>query len=221
MPRIKEHTKTAWDWELDKLKQWSDPLSNPQSNLLPQILLARIEKIGAKDSNSNQLFLHSPDACILKLRPTFAFWSGLEINTDNATQADVYWTIQSVLHDLRIRSDERGLASIYHTTLISPACFDRYNDGVVQAAILRAAKPTELNYTVDIDFSRRMTDVVLAVLNSWNSDQGEAALEFLIAIWTGRMQLADEHVKEISLVNKENMPEEMCFIINQLCNQSC
>lgn len=221
MPRIKEHTKTAWDWELEKLNQCSDPLSNPQSNLLPQTLFARIEKIGAKDSDSNQLFLHSPVGGILKLRPTFAFWSGLGINTDNATQADVYWTIQSVLHDLRIRSDERGLASTYHTTLISPACFDRYNDGVIQASILRAAKPTELNYTVDVDFSRRMTDVVLAVLNSWNSHQGEAALEFLIAIWTGRMQLADEHVKEINLVNKEHMPEEMCFIIEQLCNQSC
>jgi signal recognition particle GTPase len=57
---------------------------------------------------------------------------------------------------------------------------------------------------------------VLAVLNSWNNDQGEAALEFLIAIWTGRMQLVDEHINELANVDKKNMPEEMCFIIDRI-----
>ncbi|CAH1906104.1 conserved hypothetical protein [Candidatus Nitrotoga sp. HW29] len=216
MPRIKEHTKTAWDWELEKLNQCADPLTNMNGEPLPKILSARIKTIEVSNSDPNQLFLLSPVGHILKLRRTFAFWSDLELETDIATQADVYWTIQSVLHDLRIRSDERGLASTYHTTLISPACFDRYNDGVIQASLLRAAKPTELNYTVDADFSRRMTDVVLAVLHSWNNDQGEAALEFLIAIWTGRMELVDEHLKEIIYVDKKHMPEEMRFIIEQL-----
>jgi len=216
MPRIKENSKTAWDWELEILRQCADPLSDKYSGPLPQKFATRIETIGVSNSDPNQLFWLSPKGGILKLRPTFAFWSDLELKTDNATQADVYWTIQSVLHDLRIRSDEKGLASTYHTTLISPACFDRYNDGVIQASLLRAAKPTELNYTVDVDFSRRMADVVLAVLNSWNTDQGEAALEFLIALWTGRMQLVDEHVKEITHVDKEFMPEEMRFLIERL-----
>jgi len=216
MPRIKEHTKTAWDWELEKLNQCADPLTNLNGVPLPEILSARAKTIGVSNSDPNQLFLLSPLGHLLKLRRTFAFWSDLELETDMATQADVYWTIQSVLHDLRIRSDERGLASTYHTTLISPACFDRYNDGVIQASLLRAAKPRELNYTVDVDFSRRMADVVLAVLNSWNADQGEAALEFLIALWTGRMQLVDEHVKEIAHVDKALMPEEMRFLIERL-----
>jgi len=216
MPRIKEHTKTAWDWELEKLNQCADPLTNMNGDPLPEILSARIKIIEVSNSDSNQLFLLSPVGHLLKLRRTFAFWSDLELETDMATQADVYWTIQSVLHDLRICSDERGLASTYHTTLISPACFDRYNDGVIQASLLRAAKPTELNYTVDVDFSRRMADVVLAVLNSCNNDQGEAALEFLIAIWTGRMQLVDEHINELANVDKKNMPEEMCFIIDRI-----
>ena len=216
MPRIKENSKTAWDWELKKLSECTDPLSNMNSGPLPQTLTTRIETLRVSNSDPNQLFLLSPVGNLLKLRPTFAFWSDLELETNKATQADVYWTIQSVLHDLRIRSDEKGLASTYHTTLVSPACFDRYNDGVIQASLLRAAKPTELNYAVDTDFSRRMADVVLAVINSWNNDQGEAALEFLIAIWTGRMQLVDEHLKEITHVNIEHMPEEMRFLMERL-----
>lgn len=123
--------------------------------------------------------------------------------------------MQSVIHDLRIHS-EKGLGSTYHTTLISPACFDRYNDGVIQASILRSASPIELNYAVDYDFSRKMTDVVCSVIDHWNVEQGEAALEFLIAIWTKRMQLEPSHRDEVAGLYKEAMPDEMKFILRRL-----
>lgn len=221
LPRIKNNMKTAWDWEFDKLNEWSavDPLSE-QSRSLPEALSKRADILKSSSSASNQLFFNNPKGGTLKLRPTFAFWSDLELDTEQATQADVYWTIQSILHDLRLRSDEKGLASTYHTTLISPACFDRYNDGVIQACLLRAAKPSELNYAIDDDFSRKMTDVVLSVLDNWDNDQGEGALEFLIAIWTGRMKLIDEHIKDICALDKEQMPDEMRFILEQLRNMA-
>jgi hypothetical protein len=219
MPRVKENTKTAWDWELEELTQGSgsDPLSGSVDEF-PLALRERAELLASADNDPDKLFLPSPTSKKLQLRQTFAFWSdlGLSDSLENSTQADVYWTIQSVLHDLRIGSDEKGLASTYHSTLISPACFDRYNDGVIQACLLRAAKPVELNYAVDHEFSRQMADVLQSVITNWRNPQGEAALEFLLALWTGRLQLVDAHVKELLDLENGEMPDEMRFIMKQL-----
>jgi hypothetical protein len=218
MPRVKEQTKTAWEWELHEMLKWSesDELAE-HSDKLPEKLFNRMTALEIGTNDPNQLFLCSPNGHLLALRPTFAFWSDMKnLDTKKATQADVYWTVHAVIHDLRTRSDDKGLGSTYHTTLISPACFDRYNDGVIQASILRSASPAELNYAVDSDFSRKMTDVVRSIIEHWNVEQGEAALEFLIAIWTKRMQLEPAHAIEIENLCQEDMPEEMQFILRHL-----
>lgn len=221
LPRVKENTKTAWDWEIEKLKQWSDPFSEHDDEL-PALLSERVDFLTSDAIDLDKLFLPEPSGNDLKLRRTFAFWSdlGLSDSLDNASQSDVYWTIQSVLHDLRLGSDEKGLSSTYHTTLISPVCFDRYNDGVIQACLLRAAKPVELNYAVDSEYSRQMTDVIYSVISNWSNPQGEATLEFLLALWTGRLRLLDIHLKE--LLNplpdeiQTGMPTEMRFMLMQI-----
>lgn len=161
MPRITGRTMTPWDSESTKLRQWSgsDPLTDKSG--LPSVLAARADQLIQGAASQDQLFLPSVAGRTLKLRPTFAFWSDFGIATTTATQADVYWTMQSILHDLRARSDDKGLGSTYHTTVINPACFDRYNDGVIQASLLRAASPLELNYSIDDAFSRKMTDVII------------------------------------------------------------
>lgn len=220
VPRIKGHTKTAWDWECDVLQPYSteDPLGDA-NNPLPSILANRYNCITGLTHDSNDLFLPVFDGSSLKLRRTFAFWSDLDLPTErlkNTTQADVYWTIQCVLHDLRTKNENSGLSTTYHTTLISPANFDRYNDGVIQACILRAALPMEMDYRVDPAFSRRMTDVILAILSNWNNDQGEAILEFLMALWTKRLQLLGEHIKELVECNNEGMTEDIKFILAKL-----
>jgi hypothetical protein len=225
LPRVRENTKTAWDWETEELKKWSDPFSGYDDEL-PTLLSERVNFLTSEANDPDKLFLPEPAGNNLKLRRTFVFWSdlGLDDNLPNATQSDVYWTIQSVLHDLRLGSDEKGLASTYHTTLISPVCFDRYNDGVIQACLLRAAKPVELNYAVDSEFSRQMADVIYSVISNWRNPQGEATLEFLLALWTGRLQLIDAHLAELlTLLTDEirtDMPDEMLFILKQITDKN-
>lgn len=193
MPRITAQTVTAWDIELRELKEW-DP-SNPFARQgIPQMLLERLDDL--KNTSDNRMFLPKLNGESLKLRQTFAFWSSIGVATEAATQADVYWTIQAILHDLRGKVDG-GLGSVYHTTVISPTCFDRYNDGIIQAALLRSATPLELNYSVDEQFSQKMTDVIVSVLDSSSSEQGEAALEFLFALSVGRLRLCGNHVRQI------------------------
>ncbi len=222
LPRVKENTMTAWDWEIEQLKKssCSDPLSGVEEEL-PPLLRARVEFLESDSTDLDKLFLPTPAGNKLMLRRTFAFWSdlGLEDRLCDATQSDVYWTIQSLLHDLRIKSDENGLASTYHTTLISPACFDRYNDGVIQACLLRSAKPVELNYAVDEEFSRQMTDVLHSVISNWSNNQGEASLEFLLALWLGRLQLLETHIEDLLRLLNDEIPKmsiEMQFILKQI-----
>lgn len=219
VPRIKEYTKTAWDWERDYLSRFDggDPLS-ANNTPAPGMLSERSLSLSRFENDPDSLFLPKPSGEPLKLRNTFAFWSdlGLESRTDSATQADVYWTIQVVLHDLRLASDEKGLASTYHTTLISPACFDRYNDGVIQASLLRSALPVEIDYRVDSAYSRQMTDVIISVVDNFGSDQGEASLEFLLALLSKRLRINEDHLQEVLTLRRNQMPEEMLFLIDEL-----
>ena len=216
MPRIKEYTKTAWEAETEKLSPYSgeDPFSNDSH--LPATLQTRYNFLNNKESDNNHLFLPSVSGAPLQLRNTFAFWSDLQLDCKKASQADVYWTIHAILHDLRTKSNETALASTYHSTLLSPACFDRYNDAVIQACLLRAAQPTELNYAINTDYSRLMCDVVSTIIIDWDKPQGEAALEFLMAIWLERLQLTPEHIHEIKALSKENMCPDLIFMLEQI-----
>lgn len=220
IPRVKEYTKTAWDYEREKLKPFSDedPLGELEVKL-PGILSSRRQIVIDDCGDANSLFLPNAESKPLTLRRTFAFWSDFGFDDERlkaVNQSDVYWTIQVVLHDLRNASQNNGLATPYHTTLISPANFDRYNDGVIQACFLRAALPIEMDYRVDEVFSRRMTDIVISILINWNNDQGEAALEFLMAIWCLRLRLLDQHLKEIVALGGAELSDDMNFLLDRI-----
>ncbi|MEA3237798.1 hypothetical protein OP492_24385 [Pseudomonas mosselii] len=194
MPRVTETTKTSWDVENDHLQAagGEDPLT--ECGELPPILAQRLALRGV---NADDLFLPATNGRQLKLRPTFAFWHQLGLNTDQATQADVYWTIQALIHDLRCKVGKDALDNFYHSTVISPACFDRYNDGIIQAALLRSANATELDYSISDDFSYKMRGVISSIVQSHKSDQGEAALEFLMALWIGTVKLTAHDTAEL------------------------
>lgn len=215
LPRFSEKGKSLWDIEKEKLSPFSeieDPFADIDESL-PHLLATRAKILEV--SSSDDLFLTSATGQPLKLRETFAFWGGLQLKTQDSSQADVYWTIQAILHDLRMKSDS-GLATTYHSTLISPVCFDRYNDGVIQACLLRAAKPIELNYAVDEIYSRQMTDIIISIIKNWDNPQGEASLEFLFALWAGQLKVLDGHLKEIIALAANGMPDDVVFILEKL-----
>lgn len=214
MPRVTESTKTSWDVESDHLQAagGEDPLAD--SGELPPILAQRLSLRGV---NPDDLFLPATNGRPLKLRPTFAFWHQLDLDTDHATQADVYWTIQALIHDLRCKVGKEGLDNFYHSTVISPACFDRYNDGIIQAALLRSANSTELDYSISDDFSHKMLGVIVSVVGNHQVDQGEAALEFLMALWIGTMRLTvHDTTKLCEKFNEGTGSLELDFLLGKI-----
>jgi len=217
MPRVVGSTKTLWNSEFSFLSRIGGDSMFPDSMGLPEVLQARLEKLGQDEFGSDDLFLPAPSGESLKLRDTFAFWSGLNIDFQNSTQADVYWTIQAILHDMRAKPSSEGLASIYHATVISPACFDRYNDGVIQACLLRSATSSELNYSVNDDFSQKMTDFLTSVIEGAGDAQGEAVLEFLMAMCLGHLRINNEHLRVLIKRGTEiEVGEDVKLLLKQL-----
>lgn len=217
LPRITEKLKTYWDLEHEKLSRFKndDPFDdyNHQQKISAD-LLSRLTLLESPIS-PNELFLKDSNGNSLKIRETFVFWDKLAIAIEDSSQADVFWTIQTLLHDLRM-NDGKGLSTIYHYTLLSPVCFDRYNDGVIQACLLRSAYSSELNYTIDENYSQQMCDIISSIVRNYDNEQGEGCLEFLMSIWIKHLRILDHHLQEILSLENPSMPDSVKFLLHQI-----
>lgn len=81
--------------------------------------------------------------------------------------------------------------SVYGHVLISPVTFLNYNDAVLKASVLRAARPSELMYEVDESHSTHMAEIIQAELSAWDAGTGEALPEMLLAIATQRLRVRE------------------------------
>ncbi|WP_227485286.1 MULTISPECIES: hypothetical protein [unclassified Acidithiobacillus] len=74
LPRIKEYTKTAFDWEYEALKRLSgsDPFGDIET-VLPSLLLDRFHLLDSSSSDSNQLFLPNPAGLHIETSAYFCF----------------------------------------------------------------------------------------------------------------------------------------------------
>ena len=151
----------------------------------------------------NSLFFLADDDSTTELvpQPGFVF---LSEHTSDYSQVDVFFAISSVLQNLRSRSFKYGLESKrsitnnwYCHTTISPENFKRFNDSVVQASILRAATPKELNYENHFEESRELCQIICRVLDSAHLPRGSGAPEFLLSIATKRLTLHPQHLETI------------------------
>jgi hypothetical protein len=142
--------------------------------------------------DSNRLFLPSSSQLDeeLILNVDFAFWNGGY--KPFSYQAEVLGTIGTVLQNARtseLRSAAQQLRSplLMHVAL-DPENFARFNEGIIQAALLRAALPSELDYRGDVQASAYMATLLGRVAAKFDQPQ-MATLEFLNALATKRMRL--------------------------------
>jgi len=168
---------------------------------LPSKLQQRGRLLGSI-ANLHELAMlpHGPDAqSPMRLRAGFAYWP--ENFEPQPCHAEVLATVAVLLQRAREHDklpDERRLSSSsFRHVVLSPENFTRFNDGVLQAALLRCAYPSELDYRADHAASDFMKSVVLRALSRATQESGEAILEFLLALALGRLQLSDVHLDEI------------------------
>lgn len=162
----------------------------------PKYLTAVDERLveldsGGRDGLQRHLFWPSVSGKPLELRPNFAFW---EFPYTKSTQAEVYFSMAAVLHEFRIAHSKSsdGTQAAHHRVILSPRNFDRFNDGVIQASILRAARDWEIDYSIDREASADMKRILEWTLQNRNGQHGEAALEFLLALAQRTLRLAKD-----------------------------
>ncbi|MEZ4488896.1 MAG: hypothetical protein R3F51_15025 [Cyanobacteriota/Melainabacteria group bacterium] len=149
----------------------------------------------------NNLFLPKQNGEELSIQPGFVYWR--ENWEFKPLQSDVYYTISSVLQRLRANAEDRQkqekiISNWFQQTLIAPRNFGRFNDGVVQASILRAAQPNELNFGTELEESKNMARIIIRIIESADKDRGEAASEFLMALCIGQLKLTRDHLQNVA-----------------------
>lgn len=132
----------------------------------------------------------------LMLRADFAYWdfayAGLKFNTP-AVLATAAAMLQNARESTTLDPLNRLDSDAFQQVVLDPENFARYNDGAIQGALLRAALPSELDYSSEPECSRYMFDLVSKIIVQHDQPQGEAASEFALALRTGALKLAQEH----------------------------
>ncbi|WP_133542591.1 hypothetical protein [Microbacterium sp. BK668] len=168
------HPDSLDDGSLDAVAQRIDALSD-ESSAEALVLFPASDHGGASTE--------------LTLNPNFAFWKfRFENVPGEPTQDEVFFTMATVLHNFRYSAEGRyALFSLPgHGYVLDPLNFGRFNDPVIQGAILRAAKGVELDYRTHVETSRQMTDEVLHLLAHHADIRfGGASTEFALSVARG------------------------------------
>ncbi|MCZ8074053.1 MAG: hypothetical protein O9341_07950, partial [Paucibacter sp.] len=196
---IEEHpTWTLERDELVRLRSWLDD----QDRDTPHQIDERIDLLEAAQALGlvDEVFWTTPAGNALRLRSDFTL-ADRTLEQPTATQADLLAIIGITLTALRHRenSTRRLVQSAYERSMLSPLNFSRFNDGVLQASILRAARARELAYgacegTLSEDMLHILLDMVPG--SGRPPEKSEALLEFLVAFMIKRITLKPEHRKK-------------------------
>lgn len=191
----------SWLQEIDLLNEileWIDDEGRERpirfANRLQFLLNAPVKGI------SEKLFWPNHAGDDLAIRPDFTLLK-VDGGKRKLSQADIYLVVSAVLHSLRggVQGKPKLEYKTYARAVISPDNFQRLNDGVIQAAILRAVRQYELAFaSCDLHVSQRMKDLLVAYIKKSKEGEGEALMEFLIAIAMRKLTLLPEHLGEVT-----------------------
>ena len=187
----------AWEQESDFLDK-ARSVIGPGNVEYKRIIDERLEQLREPAGLQSNLFWLTNNGIPLMLDPNFAFWK-FDYESSAVTQADVYATIAMILHSRREGGgDKHGwLQHEHHRVILSPFNFSRFNDGVIQSSLLRAARIEELDYAVDERISTSMTGIMGNIIDFPDRSSGEALAEFLLALAMQRLRLAPVHLGQL------------------------
>jgi hypothetical protein len=145
---IDEHRIHSWEKEIEELNIIVSDLKDdfPTETQLLEDRIKFLKSASAFEDKGlgEKLFLPSPESKNHELGPTFAFWSANDNKEKFSHQATVYYTISSILQNLRTKPRLGGsvpLGTGYFIKQLDPLLFDRFNEGIIHSSFLRAAKP--------------------------------------------------------------------------------
>ncbi len=171
------------------------------SRKLPGLMRQRAKTLGTISVTGKLALLPHGERMdeAMRLRAGFAYWP--KNFEPQPCHAEVLATVAVLLQRAREHDklpDERRLATpSFRHVVLDPENFSRFNDGVLQAALLRCANPAELDYRGDHASSDFMKSLILRALARATQEAGEGILEFLLALSQRRLQLSESHFAEV------------------------
>lgn len=202
------NAKTPWEIELEHLKD-----IRSERNLPLKFIDDRIDTINSfantqNKGGTNKIFYTDINGNELQIRKNSAFFNNNEYY-NNVSQSDVYFTISCVLNNMRNNKNDGLYQTSFVKNLLDPFIFNRFNDGIIQASILRSAKDEELNYSFSYKNSSDMLMLLKTLIKHINEYQGEAIFEFLYALANGKLRLYKEHYltifEELDKINDDRI----------------
>ncbi len=219
---ISVHKQHSWMQEIEVLKELRQV--HGDDDLLIAIVEERLNKLREASSTEfeglgKSIFLKSPKNSDLILGKTFAFWNRADTKSDFHHQASVYFTISSVLQRLRTVKRKNGIAPLsegYIIRQLDPLLFDRFNEGIIQSSVLRAAKARELDYSASDSKSRIIGSLIERMIKYPDSKESEALPEFLLALCTGKLQIKKDHISRLKDVEFNAKDYPVLFMLGEL-----
>ncbi|MCZ4093428.1 hypothetical protein [Sinorhizobium psoraleae] len=206
-----ENQYSTWTKELEFWRKVKVDLSMGAAKQKVLGFIDRRIRVLSRDIVGDDFFLPNTSDQRLQLRPSFAFWEG-DYKGEKIKQGDVFATIASILEGRR-KPSKTGQASPlaqspFHMNVLSSENFTRFNDGIIQACLLRAAFPHELSYAhaSTANHSAKISHLILKMLEHHADSQGEAILEFLVALATRQMTLATVDLQRVASYPKNKLP---------------
>lgn len=165
-------------------------------DVVKQSLRAACEALQAGSNG----FLAKADGSPLSLSEGFLFFNGVYQNRlRDIPHSAVFMAMSCALQSAReCKTPGNQLKpSGYESVVISPECFLRFNDNILQASLLRATLPSELDYSASPHLSKLMKEFLGKVFDRYTHAYGAAALEFAAALATGRLRLKQSDQSEV------------------------
>ncbi|MNZ89904.1 hypothetical protein D3C78_1088460 [compost metagenome] len=159
-----------------------------------EIVAASLDLAADEIDSADNGFLKSPRGIPLTLSEGYLFFakdSEIAKRYADVSQSALYLTMSAVLQSAREHKDHtrRLCPTGYESVVLAPECFMRFNDAVLQACLLRASLPSELDYSASPELSKLMRELLSKVFTRWDKDFGDAALEFAASIAVGSLRL--------------------------------
>ena len=149
--------------------------------------------------NARSGFLPCGRGKALRLTPGFVYWK-VPPNLDQAGQAAAgYLSMSASLQRARefAEAGKRLRSSLHETVVLDAENFLRFNDGVLQASLLRASFAHEIDYSGAPDQSELVREFLEKVFLNHERPYGEAALEFAFALASGHMTLTASDLRTL------------------------
>lgn len=198
-----QQINTSWELEKVFLEELIDDLDQENENEIYVYVNDRLAiLLGNKRLRGfrNEVFLKKFNGDNLKLRKNFAFWSAFSYDENVIAESEVYFTISTIISNLeqkQINSHPSLKQTNYVRNMLSPRNFHRFNDGIIQASLLRSGKTEYFAYDLDSELSLQMKEFLLSIIEKFDKEDGEALMEFLLAIGIKQLKLKKEDLNEV------------------------